>query len=508
MKTFKTLLKTKQNVALTAISILLFVVFYILTNSHGLAISPDSSSYLQVANSLLNGEGFYNKIGGFVKHWPPLYPISIAFIAKLTFTNVETAGLILNGLTIVISYIFGFKILKQLHLNFIFCYITPLLMVVSKAFTLSAFMLSESLFIAFEIMALFYYLKWVNLKNYKYLLVFSVLCGALVLTRYAGVGIILGFLIFELFFNSKSVIKGIKHCIIIGLPVLIGIAFWFTYIKLNSDSTEVRKIGVHVLSLSKFLSIFKNIGLWFINKSSSVFLGYLMFFGSFIYYYKQIKLNFNIVFKRLKFQKKPLTLFLLLSLTYLGFLLISMLFFDRETPGSNRILSLIFPFLLFIITILFDELFKTELRKTVYIGLAALLIGILSNSSPIWKKHFTEGLLYSNKSWKSSEITVLLNKTNKYNTYSNAPDFLNYKTKTLHYYLPFKITAVDTINTNYHLELEKLKTSLKDSSYIAIYFDNINRTSTTPKSILKEELKEFPITYFTDGFIIGHILKK
>jgi len=61
MKTFKTLLKTKQNVALTAISILLFVVFYILTNSHGLAISPDSSSYLQVANSLLNGEGFYNK---------------------------------------------------------------------------------------------------------------------------------------------------------------------------------------------------------------------------------------------------------------------------------------------------------------------------------------------------------------------------------------------------------------------------------------------------------------
>jgi hypothetical protein len=505
MKTIVAFFYRNNNLNLLLICSILLVFYYLLVSPFGLAISPDSTSYLQVSKSLLNGEGFYSKTGEFVKHWPPIYSILIATTAKLTFTNVITAGFILNGITLVVSYIYGFKILKLLKLDLILCYSIPFLMVTSKAFVMIAFMLSESLFLALELITLFYFIKWQKNSNLKSLISFSLLCSLLLITRYAAAGIIGGFLIFELFFGKKNTLQNLKNCFIIVIISIIGISSWLIYVRLKTDATEVRRIGIHILSFNKFIGLFINTALMFIKKSFLVVALYLLFTLGIIINLKQIK-NYS---KELKTHfsehQKHLILFTTLSFVYLIFIMISMSFFDKATPPNRRILSLIFPFILFIIAILFHFLKIIKLNKLVYFGLITLGIGILSNSTTIWSNQYKNGQLYSKKEWKNSEIAIYLNKTNLFNSYSNAPDFLNFKTQTIHYYLPFKITRLEKKNTNYNAELKTLKQNLKDSTYIAIYFKSIKRTSTTPKAILKDELKEFPITYFKDGFIIGHI---
>lgn len=496
-----------QNSKLVIICAILLCLYYVLVQPFGLAISPDSTSYLQVAKSLLKGEGFYSKTGEFVKHWPPIYSILIALTAKLTWTNTIQAGFILNGLALITAYVFGFKILRLVKLNQILCFSIPFVMVISKAFFIMAFMLSESVFLALELITLFYYIKWLQTNNFKTLIGFSLLCSLLFITRYAAAGIIGGFLVFELFLNKKNKLQAIKNCFIIGTISCIGIITWLIYVKLKTDATEVRHIGVHILSFSKFIGIFKCLGLIFINKSALIISVYLLFIGSLIFNFKALKTNFITLKSKVNNYNRYFILFIILSSIYIVFVMISMSFFDRETPTSSRIFGLIFPFIIFGLAILLQYLIDFKLKKMAYFGLVVLAIGILSNSVSLWKDHYFKGHLYSSKDWRSSEIASLLNNTNQFKTYSNAPDFLNFKTKTLHYYLPFKVTKFDNINTNYNSELNSLKQKLTDKTHLAIYFYAINRSSTTPKSILKEELKQFPITYFKDGFVIGHISK-
>uniref|UniRef100_UPI0035C814D3 hypothetical protein n=1 Tax=Aurantibacter sp. TaxID=2807103 RepID=UPI0035C814D3 len=341
MKYTSAIFNKGYNLKLIIICSILLALYYPLVSPFGLAISPDSSSYLQVAKSLLDGEGFYSKTGEFVKHWPPIYSILIALTSKLTFTNVITAGFILNGITLIVSYVFGYKILKLLKLDQTLCYSIPFLMVISKAYIMIAFMLSESLFLALELITLFYFIKWQKSSNLKTLISFSLLCSLLLITRYAAVGIIGGFLIFELFFGKKNTIQNLKNCFTIGLISLIGIISWLVYVKLKTDTTEVRHIGVHILSFNKFIGIFKNIGIMFIKKSFIILGFYLLFVIGIIINLKQIKNYSKELKKHFNEHQKHLILFTILSCIYIIFIIISMSFFDKKTPPSSRILCLI-----------------------------------------------------------------------------------------------------------------------------------------------------------------------
>jgi|GEM_PF-4068592 len=60
-----------------------FLITFIATSLYGVGLGPDSISYLSAGHQLWEQNGFYIYSGRLFVHWPPLFPVILAFITSL-----------------------------------------------------------------------------------------------------------------------------------------------------------------------------------------------------------------------------------------------------------------------------------------------------------------------------------------------------------------------------------------------------------------------------------------
>ena len=83
---------------LSLLALLGVILVFINTSTYGPGVSSDGMEYLSTADNLTRGQGFTNFHGGVYISWPPLYPLILAGLNRLTGLDTFLAGWILNAL--------------------------------------------------------------------------------------------------------------------------------------------------------------------------------------------------------------------------------------------------------------------------------------------------------------------------------------------------------------------------------------------------------------------------
>ncbi len=476
------------------------IAFMLFLNPHNLGVSPDSVSYIAVAESLLLGDGFTIR-GNFINHWPPFYPILLVLTSKVTSLTVLKSGVILNGLLIFIAGWLYTLILKKLNFKLLIVQTFPTLLVLSTPFMVSYWFWSELPFITILLGVFYSLLHWNDTKHKKWLFVSGVLSFILFLTRYAAVGFIGSFCLFILLYEKGKITKRASSLCYYLLPFTAGVLMWFTYVKTQNVSAVNREMVFHHFNLWDVLQFFRSFFSWFAyNTLATSFAIITLALITLLLYQNKITL---------KRQNEIMLLCVATVIIYILFLLFSISFIDFMTPLDTRILAPAFPFFLLLVIYLINWAHLKNFRFT-NVLILAVATSLIASSVPLWKKHYLEGTCYTSLNIKSYKnfLTKKFNYDGKTKLYTNSVDFIQFllgkETNVVD--LPFNYNPYSTL-TNYNCEKET-KTLLKElelGTSKVIFFNNYNfKKFYIPIVELSEENSTIKTIYYDEGVIVGN----
>lgn len=209
---------------LAAVSSLIVVA---VTSRYGVGLSSDSAVYLAAARNFAEGRGLVDQNFIPVTQFPPLYPIVLGALARLTQWDVLTCARMVNvGAWAVLLYVSGLLAFEYLGSRTLAVASTALIVTSVPLLKAFAMALSEPLFLIW--VALFLWLSsrflrrsstahWAGL----------VLVGSLgALTRYAGITLILSGCVLVFVCYRSNLLKAASRSAAFGLLAGAPLAMW------------------------------------------------------------------------------------------------------------------------------------------------------------------------------------------------------------------------------------------------------------------------------------------
>ncbi|MDX1371542.1 MAG: hypothetical protein R3321_03690 [Nitrososphaeraceae archaeon] len=477
------------------------IVYGLTLNPYGIGITPDSVAYLELAQNISHGEG-YVLHGKFVTHWPPFYPFIIGIIDKITKIDILNIAKYLNLTLLFTIAITTLKLLKYYKVHFSLKISIPSLILVSTALTVSLYAWSELLFIQLTLLSFLFSIQ--GIKNYKssYLFYGGLIGFLSLLTRYAGIGFIFGqFFIFLIYLPDKNYLKKIIRILVFSAPIIVGIIIWgYVITHMNSHSVD-RSITFHPVDSQKILNILRTLKIWFFSNPLFVIIPITVIAALSFY----IKVSIKDFLKALK--QVPGSL-LIMIFSYLFFLLVSIHFFDANTPLDNRLLSPIFPFLLIAICKILDSFRKLNNRNDINVLLILTLSSsILSSSFSFYNYHYKNGAGFTSVHNKNIINIIEQALTKKDLTiYTNNVSFFEFKFAHSNHIVSSLPNSYNPINHNKNLEfsiqLKKIKNSISKKNAVIVFFYDMERKYTVSSHLLTKNLEKSAIKHFNWGLII------
>ncbi|MFN8460499.1 MAG: hypothetical protein U0X93_01825 [Anaerolineales bacterium] len=218
--------------------IFLFIVAFagaalaaLVTSKYGPGVSADGTKYLSIAQNLLDGKGFFDHTGRPLLWWPPLYPLEIAGMSRLTGLDVLFAAGWLNIITLAVNiflngalvyYAFPDKPLRQ--------YLSALFILASDmAIRIHANISSEPLFVTFSMIFLFASADYVQTRSRRALWWMIAMSALAPLQRYLGASLIAAGGCFILFAHRRDIWRGVREGFVFGMLSLLPIAAWIWF---------------------------------------------------------------------------------------------------------------------------------------------------------------------------------------------------------------------------------------------------------------------------------------
>lgn len=485
-----------------SIGIIFTVLFLYITKPYNLAASPDSISYIEVARNFAEGKGIVDTQGELVNHWPPIYPVLLGFSAFVSGLNVLDVGIYFNLFFILLYGVLFFFILKKLKIGKIFRVTFLILLLFSIPTTEFLFFLSDGLFVTILTLVLFILMDWIKAKSNINLLLAGLFSGFLLLTRYAGIGFVVGFALYILLSSKSLMRKGLLQLFIYLFPIGLLVLAWAGYTLSFESNVVDRTIALHFIEFSKVKFGFSVIYHWFVGNIgfAVVFIGLILLF---LYRLQQEK--YHSVVNFYKSQKTSIALLLLPFITYLSFLVFSISFFDSHTSLDYRILMPIYPFMLLLLALFVSYLVEIDsLKKVAYSFLVVLMISVPLSSIGAWQNHYNNGRGFTGKIWKNSEAITYIQQHNDLDLFTNGIDAVRFFTSIPSDFFPRKFKPnVRQSNHNYIKEIQLMKTDVQNKTKQILYLDKITwRGYLMSKEELLKEFEDFDIIYFEDGFLI------
>ncbi|NQY07015.1 MAG: hypothetical protein HRT68_12725 [Flavobacteriaceae bacterium] len=115
----------KNRIIAMSFAILSVITLLYCTQEYHLGFSPDSISYRDAAQKIIEGDVITDRYGNIINRWPPIYSISIAGVSTLFNCGVLEGATYLNCILIFILFLlfnksiirFGISVSLQLILN-------------------------------------------------------------------------------------------------------------------------------------------------------------------------------------------------------------------------------------------------------------------------------------------------------------------------------------------------------------------------------------------------------
>lgn len=476
----------------------------IVTSQYGVGVSPDSVNYVEIANNFKDGKGIINNKGKLVNHWPPFYSILKGTFSKLTGVEVLNMARYLNAVLIALVFVLFNLIIKRYQLNTALQASLNLILLFSAPLTIFLMVWSEGLFMFILLTIVYFYLNWLDTNKTHQLILAGLLSGIMILTRYAGIGFILGILIYTFFLHKDKFSKRFLYCCIYGGISLATFSTWTLYTSLSEQATVSRKFVYHPITLDKIKTFFITLNNWIVPSYSII--AYIFLAILFMLLWSNLKAKQGLPSINTK-AKESMKLIGILIAAYFFLLLVAISFFDAYTPLDNRILSSIFVLILLLLAPLLNKIsFHQIEQRSVFAILGVILISTSLHNIPTYQKYYQEGRGYNSKKWIESETIQALKELKFKKVYSNGPELLRFyfpeKSKNLlalpRWISPFTRKKASEFDKNFN----NIKRKVDKGKAIVIHLDHIKRYYLPDKRLLLHKLKEHEISHFNDGAII------
>ena len=429
------------SVTLVASGLGMFLV-WLRQSNYGIAISPDSTLYISLAESLTEGEGFIDWSGGATTG--NLFPLTLSIIISLGFTDKFSAAaaylnIVAFGLSIFVLIIWlSFKIRS----GFIILYVGTVYAISPLLGHEHARLLTEPLSVLFVVTSLFALDRFLD-SNKRYWIILAAISSALeFLTHPIGAFLVIGILII-LAINHMSAIAKIKYISIylsitmsaIGLYLLQNFVRTAQLIRPQYDLPFSHSSSIDTLSFELFKWIFgdiifdyletKNFDINSISAGVIIFVMLLAIFGVF---WSSLQSQ-----KRLK-EFGRLATPLVFILIYILVMYISLAISGRSGPVRGRYLIPIYGAFLVIVAVILDRILRRIWAKCVIVFVAGFMIFRLISDVTTSYENIKEwrdyGFGYLAEGWIDSETIDYLNSNPVAGLiYSNniRPIYINYR---------------------------------------------------------------------------------
>ncbi len=445
----------------------------------GIAINNDSTVYLASALNYSRGAGLseWADVGQLkpMTHFPPLYPLLLAYAYKLGL-DILVASRWLNALLFGSNIYLAGLLSSKLGRWKSSAFISPLFFLFSTHLLLIHMMaISEPLFILLALLGFWFFIQYMENPSFSALLLSGLFLGLASLSRYIGVAFIIAEVIILLSLR-KTANKTTALRLISFISVSFsGIALWVVRNICRTSSTADRSFDIYPVAKLSLLKGVQTILWWLMLEIDMNFIGFMRFILFavilvFIFKHWSSRVK-SVPRKRIPaIFPKPVVFIILCLASYLSMLFVAIIFFDPAITLDYRILSPVYILLLLI--------FPMTL-KSIKLNLLLMLVIALWTASAVayeicWGIDVTTSVkwnAYQRFNWRKMESLALLGRLPDDAVYlTNDPELL--------YALSGKIPVLlnrDKLLTLINPEVTSPLTKIKPDTYLVFFKQKVSK---------------------------------
>lgn len=457
-----------------------------------IGVSWDSVHYMTSAESFCRGEGFivpilYWQDDGYVKpltHYSPFYPFVIACVMQLGLTSFYAAYWLLFLLLALNIFLVSLIIYKIGHSR-ISAFIIIALLLCSRSFIgIHYAVLSDALFLFFFLLFIYLFLEFIEHRVFPILIGISIIAAFASLTRYVGITLILSGLVVLLIDNREQK----RNIFVFLFGSILPLALWFFRSFLLTLNPFSRQFNVNYIISERICEGLATFFCWFfpceIVYLSKLILAVLIFIALFYIALFIVRKSDKMLTKidnaiHLKFATQ---FFIIFSVIYVVFLMISVSFFDVAIPFNNRIFSPIYVSFLIICCCWFIVFFRNDFFNNLPLKISTIFISTcfilsclynvvqFSGNLPFYLEHGFSIPQWNDSCWRESDLLNFL-KMQKYHApifFSNAPDLI---------YLYTRNPSRNLLRLDDISRIDEFVLKVKETNGLVVYFHKIREKS-------------------------------
>ncbi len=352
-------LRSVASLATVTLLAVLAWVLLIASTPHGIHLSNDTFSYLGAASNLAAGRGWtypFGDVGAPVTLFPPLYPLVLAVPNRLgadvlswtRWQNAVLLGVFVAAVGTAVRWATDRSVAPTAAAMLLATFGVPTLLVYSFAW-------SETVYLPLQVLSLFFLARHLASGGRRDLLVASVLASLVLVTRYAGVSLILAECLLLVAWPHRRVAVRAGTAAVFGVIVAIPSGAWAIRNMRRSDTLTGNNELIHAMTRERLLESWTTARGWLLHDAVRV--GWVGAIAVSIV----VALMLSVVGARVA-SRRSRAPFPPLAVVCLVFVPIHWLFLvaanalsTRAPPFNDRILGLVYPPLVIAIVVLVDH---------------------------------------------------------------------------------------------------------------------------------------------------------
>ena len=200
------------------------------TARYGAGLSPDSTKYISAARHLISGDGLFisHSYPGPLVAWPPLFPATLAGFAFIFGVDPLLAARLVNAVLFgVIVHLSGRLTAQYFTSMSLIILLVAATLLSAPLIYVSVFAFSEPMFTCFCLLAIVLAQRYSTKGGALLLILFSITVALAVLTRYAGVTLImLGLWVIAFWSQRKTSTTRLLHLALFLFLTLCPLGLW------------------------------------------------------------------------------------------------------------------------------------------------------------------------------------------------------------------------------------------------------------------------------------------
>jgi hypothetical protein len=499
----------------------LFVVLWS-TGRNGIGESPDSISYIDGAKSihaaLFGGNREAQHRLPWIQriypdvHFPPLYPAMLSvplFMGVDIFEGARWLNAIIFLLTALTIGVTTWACTKKSLLPAaasiaLFLFSTGMIQLYTYA-------LSEPAFNLFALLACLFLAGHLYRPNWRLLAASSIALAMALLTRYAGIFLLVPMILALLCLQRSSLGVRLKACALLLLAGLSPLVLWCLRNYWMAHSATGRPLAMHLIDpifLRQFAATLSDF--WFPLPLREFIRFPLLLIGCLLALVVFIPMMRRASRSAPTFKEVLLPLIGLFMVFDVFFLIVSISIADAYTPLDYRILSPILIFGVVFVSAVFGSRGAVGVRRFVRPGYMVFVLIItcfnIGRATPLMIKMHGEGIGYASSSWRNSAAMAYIRSLpDSIPVFSNCPDGILFLTGRKSRFIPRMIsTYTRNPNPDFAREIAWLHNRVVRNGAVIVYFNAASWRYYLPTLQDMRDSYRFPVlAELNDGTVFG-----